>query len=94
MVVFQKFEGKTAPSKFKIQIPSSYAIFFPGFFNTVVYDKSDHCLPGQNGIWVKFQRFWPKNDDEKWSRKNIFEIPPCAHHVIFITEFVLLIKIH
>ena len=24
--------------------------------------------------------------------KNIFEIPPCAHHVIFITEFVLLIK--
>ena len=29
---------------------------------------------------------------EKWSRKNIFEIPPCAHHAIFITEFVLLIK--
>ena len=24
--------------------------------------------------------------------KNIFEIPPCAHHVIFITEFVPLIK--
>ena len=24
--------------------------------------------------------------------KNIFEIPPCAHHVIFITEFVLLTK--
>jgi hypothetical protein len=25
--------------------------------------------------------------------KNIFEIPPsCVHHVIFITEFVLLIK--
>ena len=22
--------------------------------------------------------FWPKNDDEKWPRKNIFEIPPCA----------------
>ena len=36
--------------------------------------------------------FWPKNDDEMWSRKNIFEIPPCAHIVIFITEFVLLIK--
>ena len=29
----------------------------------------------------------------KWSRKIIFEIPPCAHHVIFITEFLLLIKI-
>ena len=25
--------------------------------------------------------------------KNIFEIPPRAHHVIFITEFVLLIKL-
>jgi hypothetical protein len=33
------------------------------------------------------------NDGEKWSRKNSFEIPPCAHHVISITEFVLLIKI-
>jgi hypothetical protein len=42
---------------------------------------------------VKVDHFWPKNDGEKWSRKNIFEIPPCAHHVIFITEFVLLIKI-
>jgi hypothetical protein len=27
---------------------------------------------------VKFYHFWPKNDDENWSRKNIFEIPPCA----------------
>ena len=36
--------------------------------------------------------FLALNDDEKWSRKNIFKIPPCAHHVIFITEFVLLIK--
>ena len=34
--------------------------------------------------------YWPKNDAEKWSRKNIFEIPPCAHHVILITELVLL----
>ena len=22
--------------------------------------------------------FWPKNDGEKWSKKNIFEIPPCG----------------
>ena len=36
--------------------------------------------------------FLPKNDGEKWSRKNNFEIPPCPHHGIFITEFVLLIK--
>ena len=42
-------------------------------------------------MWQKII-FLPKNDGEKWSRKNIFEIPPCAHHVIFITEFVLLIK--
>ena len=33
------------------------------------------------------------NQPMQWSRKNIFEIPPCAHHVIFITEYVLLIKI-
>ena len=36
---------------------------------------------------MKFKHFWPKNDGEKWSRINIFEIPPCAHHVIFISEF-------
>ena len=42
---------------------------------------------------MKFYHFWPNNDGEKWSRKNIFEIPPCAQHVIFITEFVHLIKI-
>jgi hypothetical protein len=23
----------------------------------------------------EFYNFWPKNDGEKWSRKNIFEIP-------------------
>ena len=27
---------------------------------------------------MKFYHFWPKNVDEKWSRKNSFEIPPCA----------------
>ena len=42
--------------------------------------------------YVTKKYFWPKDDDEKWYRKNYFEIPPCAHHVIFITEFVLLIK--
>ena len=24
---------------------------------------------------MKFYHFWPKNDGEKWSRKNYFEIP-------------------
>ena len=28
----------------------------------------------------------------KSGQKNIFEISPCAHRVIFITEFVLLTK--
>ena len=45
-------------------------------------------VPGQNGIWVKFLHFWPKNDDEKWSRKNIFKNPPCSHHVTFINDFL------
>ena len=42
--------------------------------------------------WNLYQKynFCPKNDGEKWHRKNIFEIPACAHRVIFITEFVLL----
>ena len=31
----------------------------------------------QNGICKWNQHIWPKNDGEKWSRKNIFEIPPC-----------------
>ena len=35
-------------------------------------------VPGQNGIWTWKKYFCPKNDDEKWSRKNYFEIPPCA----------------
>ena len=35
------------------------------------------------------EMFRPKNDNEKWSRKNYFEIPPCAkpfleNHFYFI----------
>ena len=26
--------------------------------------------------------YGPKNDDEKWSRKNYFEIPPCGKIVL------------
>ena len=37
-------------------------------------------------IWGKFYHFWPKKDSEKQSRKNIFEIPPCAHHFL-LNEF-------
>ena len=28
--------------------------------------------------------FWSKNDDEKWSRKSIFEIPLCAQQSQYI----------
>ena len=55
-------------------------------------DRKNFTSPRHNGICVKFYNFWCKNDGEKLSRKNIFEIPPCTHHVIFITEFVLLTK--
>ena len=27
---------------------------------------------------MKLTFFWPKNNGAKWSRKNYFEIPPCA----------------
>ena len=36
------------------------------------------------------QFFLLRNDVEKWSKKNYFEIPPCGKVVIFITEFVVL----
>ena len=32
----------------------------------------------QDGICIQKYNFWPKNDGKKWSRKNIFEIPPCG----------------
>ena len=41
---------------------------------------------------MKFYLFWPKNDDEKWSRKNSFEILPCAKKATFVVEFVILCK--
>ena len=51
-----------------------------------IYDKLNFGFPGQNGICDKKYYFWPKNDDEKWSRKNYFEIPPCAGHFL-LNEF-------
>ena len=44
----------------------------------IIGEKINFTLPGQDGMWVKFYHFWPKNDGEKWSRKNILVIPPCA----------------
>ena len=51
------------------------------------------CLPGQNEMWVKFYHFGTKNDDEKWSRKNIFEITPCPkpfpeNLLYFVVDFL------
>ena len=34
----------------------------------------------------RWKIFWPKNDGEKWSRKNIFEIPTCGRF-FFIIHF-------
>ena len=50
-------------------------------------------LPRQNGIWMKL---WLKVSIIicRYATRFFLEIPPCAHHVIFINEFVLLIKIH
>jgi hypothetical protein len=31
---------------------------------------------------MEYGYFGFKDDGEKWSRKNIFEIPPCAHHFL------------
>jgi hypothetical protein len=51
----------------------------------IVSLQTVHHKPNGSIIWqpgpkvsMTFYHFWPKNDDEKWSRKNIFEIPPCA----------------
>ena len=51
----------------------------------------------QNGIWIKFYYFWPKNDDEKWSRKNSFfwqrftctETPKNSYSPILLFSLVL-----
>ena len=32
----------------------------------------------------KMTIFLSKNDGEKWSRKNLFEIPPCGSHFLLI----------
>jgi hypothetical protein len=34
--------------------------------------------------WVKFYNFWPKNDVEKWSRRNVYEIATCGSHFLLI----------
>jgi hypothetical protein len=39
---------------------------------------------------VKFYHFWTRNDDEKWYRKNIFEIPlyakPFSENLFYFIE--------
>ena len=50
----------------------------------------NHIFYPQSGICVQKYIFWPKNDGEKWSKKNYFEIPPSGKIIIFVTEFVIL----
>jgi hypothetical protein len=40
----------------------------------------NHCLPTQNGIWVKIYHFWPKNDDAKGSRKMFLKFLHAQTH--------------
>ena len=51
-----------------------------GFFESATLKKKikKHRFYPQNGICLQKYNFWPNNDGEKWSRKNIFEIPPCG----------------
>ena len=56
----------------------------------ILLDWFIHRFYSQKGICNQKYHIWPKNDGEKWSRKNYFEIPPCGKIVIFITEFVIL----
>ena len=37
---------------------------------------------------IQKYHFWPKNDGEKWSRNNIFEIPPFTSQFL-INDFSL-----
>jgi hypothetical protein len=46
-----------------------------------------HRFYPQNGICNQKYNFWPKNDGEKWSRKYIFEIPPCTQHFLLNGDF-------
>ena len=34
-------------------------------------------------VKMEYYHFWPKNDGEKWCRKNVFETP-CASHFLLI----------
>ena len=38
-------------------------------------------LPSKLNLYINYN-FWPKNDGEKWCRKNTFEIPPCRSHFL------------
>ena len=62
---------------------------FSLFYTSYLPDFIQYFYP-QNGICIQKYHCWPKNDGEKWSRKNYFEIPSCGNIVIFITEFVIL----
>ena len=65
--------------------------------NSTIDEKFNLILPDQNGIWVKFYHLWPKNDCEKWRRKNIFEILPCgkpkSDPLIYFKEWGIFYKI-
>jgi hypothetical protein len=48
------------------------------FFNKYRQDFSIELIVTLDSDCESGVKLSPKNDDEKWSRKNYFEIPPCA----------------
>ena len=48
------------------------------YFNTKYATALIHTSFTQNGICIQNYSFCPKNNGEKWSRKNSFEITQCA----------------
>ena len=56
---------------------------FETHFNTSYLTESYIIFTLKMESVSKKYNFWPKNDGEKWSRKNIFEIPPAMRETTF-----------
>ena len=74
------------PPLYTVQVKFEFKIKILG--QNLVYDEDRRFLTLKTKKWhnnvlsrrfgkYSFYHFWPKNDGEKWSRKNICEIPPC-----------------
>ena len=84
---WQLFSGKLTRKK-KLCKPSKEVVKSRQHFQhlTHIFKRTLDPLQSPDQLWLKLPNIVPNY--------NFFEIPlwPCTHHVIFITEFVLLIK--